>query len=400
MDQMNLWKENGMKKTISGVVLGIVFLFLLLFYQGEKNEEEAQQIHMVSGNRVLQEGEEAPQLSLYALSATVGVADENGYRLLYGKEEEIPLPMASTTKIMTCILALEYGDLNSTARVSAYAASQPKVDAGLLEGEEYRLEDLLYSLMLESHNDTAVVIAEHIGGSVEGFARLMNEKAREIGINEAYFITPNGLDAQDGGGVHSISAKDLTRLSAYAMENEAFMNIINTSSYSFTDVTGHHGIYLQNANAFLDRNSMAVGIKTGYTNDAGYCFAGAIQWEGRLLVSAVLGSGWPPNRGYKWSDTERLFDYVIENYSMETIALEEICVTLFETEEQKAFLWASELELNYLLSAYDRLEVEVFCPSALEPTGLSEGDCLGYRRILLNETEIYRQTLYYREIEK
>ncbi len=121
--------------------------------------------------------------------------DADSGRVLYGKEEETVLPMASTTKIMTCILALENGSLTDEVEASSHAASQPQVHLGMNKGDRFCLEDLLYSLMLESHNDSAVAIAEHIGGSVEGFAELMNEKAGEIGCTDTHFITPNGLDA-------------------------------------------------------------------------------------------------------------------------------------------------------------------------------------------------------------
>ncbi|MDE7276814.1 MAG: D-alanyl-D-alanine carboxypeptidase, partial [Lachnospiraceae bacterium] len=117
-------------------------------------------------------GKEAVQLQLYAQAAVLMDADSG--RVLYGKNENEVLPMASTTKIMTCILALEYGNPDDIVEVSAYAASMPKVKLYMQEGEKYRLEDLLYSLMLESHNDSAVAIAEAVGGSVEEFAVMMN----------------------------------------------------------------------------------------------------------------------------------------------------------------------------------------------------------------------------------
>ena len=131
---------------------------------------------------------------LYAQSAVLMDADSG--RVLFGKNAEAILPMASTTKIMTCILALERGNMEDLAEVSDYAASMPKVKLHMQKGETFRLNDLLYSLMLESHNDSAVAIAEHIGGSVEGFADMMNQKAQEIGCKNTYFITPNGLDSQ------------------------------------------------------------------------------------------------------------------------------------------------------------------------------------------------------------
>ena len=136
--------------------------------------------------------------SLYARSAVLMDADSG--RILFGKKEREVLPMASPTKIMTCILALEEMEEGQTAKVSDYAASQPKVRLGVRGKEEYRIQDLLYALMLESYNDSAVVIAEGISGSVEAFADRMNQKARELGCADTHFVTPNGLDGEDEGG--------------------------------------------------------------------------------------------------------------------------------------------------------------------------------------------------------
>ena len=129
---------------------------------------------------------------LYAQSAVLMDADTG--RILFEKNGEQQMPMASTTKIMTLLVTLENADLEGEVLVSSYAASMPDVQLNIREGERYRLRDLCYSLMLESHNDTAVAIAEHVGGSVEGFASMMNQKARDLGCFHTYFITPNGLD--------------------------------------------------------------------------------------------------------------------------------------------------------------------------------------------------------------
>ena len=142
--------------------------------------------------------------------------DGESGRVLYEKDGERPLANASTTKVLTCIVALENSPGDDYVQVSQNAASQPEVKLGLQKGEQYYLEDLLYSLMLKSHNDTAVAIAEHCGGSVEGFARMLNRKAKQIGCKNTYFITPNGLDAEDENGKHHTTAKDLALIMRYA----------------------------------------------------------------------------------------------------------------------------------------------------------------------------------------
>lgn len=160
-------------------------------------------------------GESSALGNLYALSAVL--MDGDSGRVLYEKEGETPRANASTTKVLTCILALENGKGDDYVQVSSNAAAQPDVRLGIQKGEQYYLEDLLYSLMLQSHNDAAVAIAEHIGGSVEGFAAMMNQKAKEIGCTDTHFVTPNGLDAKDDGGSHHTTARDLALIMRYAI---------------------------------------------------------------------------------------------------------------------------------------------------------------------------------------
>ncbi len=252
----------------------------------------------------------AASVKLYAKSACLMDADSG--RILYASNPDDIRAMASTTKIMTCILALECGSPDTIVNVSSRAASMPDVQLNICSGEQYYLKDLLYSLMLESHNDTAVAIAESIGGSVEGFASLMNEKAASLNLKNTHFVTPNGLDA-DG---HYTTASDLCRLTAYAIKNERFLDIISTSSYSFSELSGKRSCSVYNRDAFLTMYNGALGVKTGFTGDAGYCFAGAAKRNDITLVSSVLASGWPPNKSYKWSDTKALMNYGFDNYKM------------------------------------------------------------------------------------
>ncbi len=253
---------------------------------------------------------------LYALSAVM--MDGESGRILFEKEGEEPRANASTTKILTCIIALENSMLDETVVVSANATTQPKVHLGMQEGEGYVLEDLLYSLMLESHNDSAVAIAEHVGGSVTNFASLMNHKAATIGCEDSYFITPNGLDASDEQGFHHTTAEDLARILMYCMNQspkaDEFLRITQTKNHTFHNEDGLRSFSVNNHNSLLDMTSEAVTGKTGFTNDAGYCYVGAIESEGRTFIVALLGAGWPYNKNYKWEDCMELFGYGKTNY--------------------------------------------------------------------------------------
>lgn len=324
------------------------------------------------------------QLQLYAQAAVLMDADSG--RVLYGKNAEDILPMASTTKIMTCILALEYGNPEEIVEVSAYAAGMPKVKLYVRQGEKYRLKDLLYSLMLESHNDSAVVIAEAVGGSVESFAAMMNQKARDIGCYDTYFITPNGLDAvvNDNGKIHSTTARDLAKIMAYCVTDstakEQFLEITRTLGYDFTDAEGKRSFHCNNHNAFLGMMKEALTGKTGFTNNAGYCYVGALESEGRIFTVALLACGWPNNRTYKWSDMKQLAAYGMERYHYREIyedkAFEDIpVVNGIDQDSGKPYAAAyvpvrvddrGETDLSYLLCETDRIEVRTQTARSLQ----------------------------------
>ena len=281
----------------------------------------------------------AEQLTLYAQSAVLMDADTG--RVLYAKDAFTARPMASTTKIMTCILALEYGDPDDTVTVSSYAASQPKVHLGAPAGRSFRLGDLLYSLMLESHNDTAVMIAEHIGGSVGGFAELMNEKARMLDCTDTWFVTPNGLDgtSTDTDGTeraHSTTARDLAAIMSYCVwqspKREEFLKITRTQNYYFTDLEGKGSYSCCNHNALLTGMDGILSGKTGFTGGAGYCYVAALEDGGRRYALALLGCGWPPHKTYKWNDARKLFTYGTDTYEKKEVIREPELKTLTVTD--------------------------------------------------------------------
>lgn len=291
----------------------------------ERNPEETDAVK-VAGEEVETVGaagkKEGPG-ELYAMSAVL--LDGDSGRVLYEKNGYEVRPMASTTKIMTCILALENLDEETVVTASSKAASQPKVHLGMREGEQYVLKDLLYSLMLESHNDSAVAVAEAVSGSVDNFSTLMNQKARELGCTDTCFLTPNGLDAKkEENGVtlsHSTTAADLARIMRYCtMESpkkERFREITGTASYQFQ--AGGRNFSCNNHNAFLHMMEGAFSGKTGFTGAAGYCYVGALERDGKTLIVALLGCGWPNNKTYKWSDTRKLMEYGLSNYEYRDI---------------------------------------------------------------------------------
>ena len=336
-------------------------------------------------------------LALYAQSAVLMDADTG--RILYAKNAKEQRPMASTTKIMTLILALENANPDDIVMISDYAASMPDVQLHLRAGEHYRLGDLLYSMMLESHNDSAVAIAEHVGGTAPGFAALMNAKARDIGCYATYFITPNGLDAEDDTGVHSTTAADLARILRYCImqspKKEEFLKITRTNAYSFSDLEGIRTFTVGNKNAFLHMMEGALTGKTGFTGNAGYCYVGALRQEERTFIVALLACGWPNNRSYKWSDTRKLMNYGLEHFTYRNVwqepKLPELPVkngipdreNLEEEARIRLRLSSEEPDLKLLLSEGEQVQVETHISQEVTAP-VEPGTLLGSVRYLLD----------------
>lgn len=240
--------------------------------------------------------------------------DRKTGRILYAKNEHTPLKMASTTKIMTAILAIENCNLDDIVTVSQNATKAPKTKMFLKEGEQIKLKELLYGLMLESANDAAIAIAEHVSGSVEAFCDLMTEKAKQIGAKNTSFETPNGLDSEN----HYSTAYDMAIITKYALENETFLAIINTNQVSFN--TDKSSYSLVNKNRLLKEYAGADGVKTGYTGGAGHCFVGSATRDNLALISVVLGAGYGNSgKEQKWIDTKELLNYGFENYEYKTV---------------------------------------------------------------------------------
>ncbi len=239
--------------------------------------------------------------------------DKSTGRILWEKNATEKRAMASTTKIMTCIIALENAKLDDIVTVSEKASKAPKVKLYIKPNEQYVLEDLLHTLMLQSSNDVAIAIAEHVSGTTEEFCNLMTSKARELGALNTNFKTPNGLDAN---GQHYSTAYDLALITRYALNNEKFTKIINTPSRTFKELTHNKTINVQNKNSFLNMYHGSNGVKTGYTSEAGYCFVGSAKREGLELISVVLASGWPPSKTLKWQDTIKIMDYGFNQFEV------------------------------------------------------------------------------------
>lgn len=306
--------------------------------------------------------------------------DVNSGRLLFGKNQHQRLPMASTTKIMTAILAIESGRLDELVTVTSTAVKVEPSSIWLVAGEKISLLHLVYGLMLRSGNDAACAIAEHLAGSVAAFAEMMNQKARELGMLNTNFVNPHGLPDPD----HYTTAHDLGKLSTHALRNRQFSAIVSTTRFAIPcEDQGTTRIW-HNKNRLLQTYPGADGVKTGWTRAAGHCLVASANRNGQRLVAVVLNS--PDD----WGETALLLDHGFANYRsigvvssgqyLRTVEVEKGYPRYIGAVVADDFCWpvaqGEALELRYLVQLVQPLTAP-----------LSKGDCIGYLRIISdNET--------------
>lgn len=306
--------------------------------------------------------------------AAVLIERETGRVLLSCNPGE-PLPMASTTKVMTALLALEYGRLDEVVTVGKNAYGVPGTSIYLGLGEKITLKDLLYGLMLASGNDAAVAIAEHIGGDVEAFCRQMTRRAAELGCTDTVFVNPNGLPAQG----HHTTAYDLALIARQAMTYPLFRQIVSTRRASIPWEGRSYQRILNNKNRLLSSYEGATGIKTGYTRAAGRCLVFGARRDGMEVIGVVLNCG-------DWFDeAARLMDRAFATY--------ELFTALDEGESLRALPVNEAQQETVYVCAGGRLcapvpkgcvpELEYDLPDQLQ-AGMKAGDTVGQARLLLD----------------
>lgn len=341
--------------------------------------------------------------------------DASTGRILFEKDCDKPLAMASTTKIMTCILILENMDIDKEVTFDKEGSTTPKVRLGAGRGESFKAYDLLHSLMLESHNDSAVVLAKALCGNVSDFATLMNKKAKELGLSDTYFITPNGLDANDDKSFHHTTAADLALIMKYCIcdspKKEEFIAICQKDSYSFKSLQGRS--YTVNGHNTLKRLTEGVICgKTGYTGGAGYCYVGAVKRDNRIFIISILGCGWPPNKNLRFEDSIKLIDYGMTNYrlvDLKDISLDDLnrfnTITV-ENGFSPDNLFCNDYNLktsknlylhcdpyNLLVNSGSRLYIKSEMPLILKAP-LKEGEIIGKAYYMIDETAIMEFEYY------
>lgn len=287
------------KKVISIVIIiNILFCNFVIIFADDVDEE--------LDNNVIEVVNQATNEPV--LNSRIAIAyDRKSGNVIWGKNENKRTAMASTTKIMTAIILIENVDLNKMVTVSAKAAGTGGSRLGLKRNDKISLRDLLYGLMLKSGNDSAVAIAEEVGGSIEGFAEMMNSKAAELGLENTHFVTPHGLDNSE----HYTTAFELAKLADYALKNEMFAKVVGTKNYTVT-INGYPK-NISNTNELLGYLNGVYGVKTGFTNNAGRCLVTSVNRNNFDIITVVLQAD---TKKFRTTDSIKLIEYVYENYEL------------------------------------------------------------------------------------
>ncbi|WP_098742996.1 D-alanyl-D-alanine carboxypeptidase family protein [Paenibacillus sp. EZ-K15] len=235
--------------------------------------------------------------------------DVTSGRVLYSKNGDERLRIASLTKIMTAIVAIEHGKLDDRVKISKNAFAKEGSSIFLKLGEEMTLENLLYGLMLRSGNDAATAIAEHVGGTEEGFVLLMNEKAAGLGLTNSHFMNPHGLDHDE----HYSSANDVAKLTAYALKNPVFSEIVKTPTKKAPNPNEAWDYKWDNKNKMLRFYEGADGVKTGYTKKAFRCLVSSATRNGQQIAAVTL------NDGNDWNDHSKMLDYGFAHFPLKKV---------------------------------------------------------------------------------
>ena len=328
------------------------------------------------------------EIDAYALSSSAKgmcVIDKDSKRILYSKNEDEKLPMASTTKVVTLITVLQNcDDLDEYIQVDNASVGVEGTSIYLRKDETIKVRDLLYGLMLRSGNDAATALAYHVGGSIEGFADMMNELAKNVGANNSHFSNPHGLDDPE----HYTTAYDLALITAYALNNPIFQEIVSTKNYVIEATNKSDKRHLTNKNKLLSTLDGCCGVKTGYTSKAGRCLVSACSRDERTTVCVVL------NCGPMFEESTALLNSSFDDYKNVKIIdrnKEIYNEYIINENEGKLYLYTDE-DYYYPLTNSEMNDLRL--EYSVELDNASSGDNVGEIKIFLKNDLIKTLKLY------
>lgn len=313
------------------------------------------------------------------------VLDKDSKRILYAKNENSKLPMASTTKVITAITVLSHcNDLDQEIQVNDRSIGVEGTSIYLRNGEVISVRDLLYGLMLRSGNDASVALAYHVAGSVEGFADLMNNLAKSVGAVNSHFVNPHGLDHPE----HYTTAYDLALISVYALNNPIFKEVVSTKSHTVEATNKSDKRYMTNKNRLLNSLEGCCGVKTGFTSKAGRCLVSACERNERTSVCVVL------NCGPMFEESSALLNASFIDYNNVQIIdkYKEIYNEyIIDNKQGKLYLYANE---DYYYPLTNAEQEELRLEYAVDLDGAQEGDEVGEIKVFLKNHLLKTIKLY------
>lgn len=334
------------------------------------------------------------------------VYDRSSGRILYEKNGNKQTPMASTTKIMTAIVVMENSNLSDIVTIDSKSAGTGGSRLGLKKNDKITVNDLLYGLMLRSGNDSAVALAIHIGGSIEGFAEMMNQKAKELKLINTHFVVPHGLDKEG----HYTTAYELAKIADYALKIDKIKEIVSTKTCTIS--INNKPKIITNTNELLGSVNGVYGVKTGFTNGAGRCLVSSCKRNDLDIITVVIGAD---TKKYRTADSIKLIEYTYKNYKMIDIKnkIKEQFSTWQKINQQRFIINKGEKstidlkmqEINYDKIAIkntqvDNIHIEINVVYNLEAP-VRENQIIGNMKIMLGNEVIEVLDIYSKEtIEK
>lgn len=300
-----------MKKKIMAILITVCILATATSITSWGLEKEITETASSNTKEIVEEeAEEAePQIN----SRIALIYDRTSGKIMYEKNGNKQTPMASTTKIMTAIVVLENANLKDVVTIDSKAAGMGGSRLGLKKNDKITVNDLLYGLMLRSGNDAAVALANYVGGSIEGFAEMMNAKAKEMGLTNSHFVVPHGLDNEG----HYTTAYELAKMADYALQIEKFKEIVSTNSTTIT-INGYPKA-INNTNKLLGSVAGVYGVKTGFTNGAGRCLVAACERDNLDIITVIIGAD---TNNQRTEDSKELIEYAYKEF--EVVGIKEI----------------------------------------------------------------------------
>lgn len=323
------------------------------------------------------------------LTSTAAILmEQDTKRVLYSKNHRNKVKIASTTKILTAIVAIENKSLEDMVTISKKAAGTGGSTVGLKSGSEVSLKSLMYGMLLKSGNDCAVAIAEYVGGSVENFAEMMNKKAYEIGAKDTHCTNPHGLDTEDNYS----TAYDLALITCYAKTNETLSKMLGTES--ITLLFGTASKYLANTNRLLFTYEYCDGGKTGFTNGANRCLVATAKKDDLKIVAVVLGAN---TTDIRFSEAKELLKYGIENYKMTDVSQSINWYIDIPVYKGNIYSYVKKFEFNQKLPLKEDELEQIYISQSIIPNlyaPVPRGSYLGKLELYIGEEILYSKDVF------